>query len=140
LAHHARMRALKMALIGAMITVLAEGGIAATITVHAPDGQGRVFIDVLGKINDGDFKTFKEKTDQIYPTVAGHPKKQIIVTLTSSGGSVNSALQIGDQIRKRGMSTFVPRAQLYQRVRTYLARRSATNRWQYSADRISRCL
>jgi hypothetical protein len=54
-----------------------------------------VFVDVVGQINDGDFKTFKEKTDQIYPIGAGHPKKQMIVTLTSSGGSINPALQIG---------------------------------------------
>ena len=57
------------------MAVLAEGGsMAATITVHAPDGEGRVFVDVVGKINDGDFETFKEKTDQIYSIGAGHPK------------------------------------------------------------------
>jgi hypothetical protein len=65
---------LKMALIGAAIIVLAEGSMAATITVHEPDGQGRVFVDVVGQINDEDFKTFKEKTDQIYPIGAGHPQ------------------------------------------------------------------
>ena len=32
----------------------------------------------------------------------------MIVTLMSYGGSINPALQIGDLIRKRGMSTFVP--------------------------------
>ena len=99
---------LKAALIGAMIIVLAEGGMAATIMVHAPDGEGRVFVDVVGKINDGDFETFKEKTDQIYPIGASHPKKQVIVTLMSYGGSINPALQIGDVIRKRSMFTFVP--------------------------------
>jgi hypothetical protein len=94
-----------MALIGAAIIVLAEGSMAASITVHAPDVEGRVFVDVVGTINDGDFKTFQEKTDQIYPFGAGHP---VIVTLMSYGGSINPALQIGDRIRKRGMSTFVP--------------------------------
>jgi hypothetical protein len=65
-----------MALIAATIIVLAEGGMAATITVHAPDGEGRVFVDVVGTINDEDFKTFKEKTDQIYPIGAGHPRSK----------------------------------------------------------------
>ena len=82
--------------------------LSATITVHEPDGEGRVFVDVVGTIDDEDFKTFKEKTDQIYPIGFGHPKKQVIVTLVSYGGSISPALQIGDWIRKRGMSTFVP--------------------------------
>jgi hypothetical protein len=73
-----------MALIAAAIIALAEGGTAATITVGAPDGEGRVFVDVVGKINDEDFKTFKEKTDQIYPIRPGH----LIVTLVSYGGDL----------------------------------------------------
>ena len=105
-----RIQALKMALIGAArIIMLAVGSsMAATITVHEPDREGRVFVDVIGPIDKEDFKTFKEKTDQIYPTGAGHPKKQVIVTLMSYGGSVRPAWQIADRIRKRGMSTFVP--------------------------------
>ena len=67
-----------------------------------------MFVDVVGTIKDEDFKTFKEKTDQIYPIGAGYPRKQVIVTLVSYGGSINPALQIGDLIRKRGLSTFVP--------------------------------
>ncbi len=102
------IRALSLALVGATIAVLTEAGMAATITVHAPDGEGRVFVDVVGKINGEDFKAFKEKTDQIFPIGAAYPQKQMIVTLTSPGGSINSAVQIGDQVRKRGMSTFVP--------------------------------
>jgi hypothetical protein len=104
----------KMALIGATTALVAATTIAptealsATITVHEPDGEGRVFVDVVGTINDEDFKAFKEKTDQIYPIGAGHPKKQVIVTLVSYGGSINPALQIGDLIRKRSLSTFVP--------------------------------
>jgi hypothetical protein len=103
-----------MALIGATTALVAATTIAptealsATITVHEPDGEGRVFVDVVGTINDEDFKTFKEKTDQIYPSGAGYPRKQVIVTLVSYGGSINPALQIGDLIRKRGLSTFVP--------------------------------
>jgi hypothetical protein len=76
LANQARIWAVRMALIAATIIVLAEGGMAATITVHAPDGEGRVFVDVVGTINDEDFKTFKEKTDQIYPIGAGHPRSK----------------------------------------------------------------
>src|SRR5262249_29091228 len=97
-----------MALIGAAIIVLTKGGMAATITVHAPDAQGRVFVDLVGDIDEGDFKTFKEKTDQIWPIGPGHPNKQVIVTLISSGGRAQPALLIGDWIRKRGMSTLVP--------------------------------
>ena len=76
MAHQARIWALKLALIGATTIVLAEGGMAATITVHAPDGEARVFVDVVGTINDGDFETFKEKTDQIYPIGAGYPRSK----------------------------------------------------------------
>jgi hypothetical protein len=53
LAHQTRIQALKVALIGATAIVLAEQGMAATITVHAPDGEGRVFVDVVGKIMTG---------------------------------------------------------------------------------------
>jgi hypothetical protein len=88
--------------------MLAKAAMAATIAVHAPDAQGRVFVDVVGQINDDDFKTFKEKTDQIYPIGSDYPNKQVIVTLISPGGHVKAGLLIGDQIRKRGMSTFVP--------------------------------
>ncbi len=103
---HARIQALKMALIGAAIIMLAEGSsMAATITVHAPDGDGRVFVDVVGKIDDGDFETFKQKTQQIG---ASNPKKLMIVTLMSNGGAIGPAMQIGEWIRKRGMLTFVP--------------------------------
>jgi hypothetical protein len=64
-----------------------------------------VFVDVIGKIDDGDFETFKEKTDQIG---ASHPKRQVIVTLVSYGGLVGPAMQIGELIRQTGMATFVP--------------------------------
>jgi TonB family protein len=101
-------QALKAALVAVTIIVPVREALSATITVHAPDGDGRVFVDVVGQINVEDFKTFKEKTDQIYPIGAGHPNKQAIVTLVSYGGRADAALQIGDWIRKRGMSTFVP--------------------------------
>ena len=64
-------QALKMALIGATTALVAAtiivptAALSATITVREPDGEGRVFVDVVGTINDEDFKTFKEKTDQI---------------------------------------------------------------------------
>jgi hypothetical protein len=101
-------QAVKSALVAVLIMAPAREALSATITVHATDGVGRVFVDVVGQINDEDSKTFKEKTDQIYPIGAGHPNKQMIVTLISNGGSMKPAWQIADQIRKRGMSTFVP--------------------------------
>jgi len=50
------------------LTIIAPAreGLSATITVHEPDCDRRVFVDVVSEINDGDFKTFEEKTDQIY--------------------------------------------------------------------------
>ena len=96
----------KIAVALAAAILLAKASVAATFTVHALDGEGRVFVDVLGTINDGDFKAFQEKTDQIY--LNGQPKKPVIVTLLSYGGSIGPALQIAELIRKRGMSTFVP--------------------------------
>jgi ATP-dependent protease ClpP protease subunit len=101
-------QALKAALVAVTIIAPVREALSATITVHAPDGDDRVFVDVVGQINVEDFKIFKEKTDQIYPIGAGHPNKQVIVTLISNGGSMKPAWQISDQIRKRGMSTFVP--------------------------------
>ena len=77
----------KMALIGATTALVAAtiivptAALSATITAREPDGEGRVFVDVVGTINDGDFKTFTEKTDQINPIGTGHPRKQVIVTL-----------------------------------------------------------
>jgi hypothetical protein len=98
----------KAALVAVLIIAPAREAWSATITVHATNAVGRVFVDVVGQINDEDFKTFKEQTDQIYPIGSGHLNKQMIVTLMSYGGSIGPALQIADQIRKRGMSTFVP--------------------------------
>src|SRR5262245_43241434 len=99
-AHQNHIQALKVALIGATMVMLAEGrSMAATITVHAPDGNGRVFVEVVGKIDDGDFETFKEKTDQIYRG-ASDPKKLVIVTLMSNGGAVGPAMDIGRLVRK----------------------------------------
>ena len=104
-AHQISLQALKVLIVAAIIVLAERGSMAATITVHAPDGEGRVFVDVIGKIDYGDFETFKEKTDKIYPT---DPKKLVIVTLVSYGGRIGPAMQIGELVRKRGMLTFVP--------------------------------
>jgi hypothetical protein len=76
----------------------AREALSSIITVHTTDGVGRLFVDVVGPINDGDFKTkaFQEKTDQIYPIGAGHPNTQMIVTLISNGGSMKPAWQIAE--------------------------------------------
>jgi hypothetical protein len=34
---------------------------AATVTVHEADSDGRVFVDVVGKINTDDVNTFKKR-------------------------------------------------------------------------------
>ena len=104
-AHQTSIQALKVLIVAAIIVLAERGSMAATITVHAPDGEGRVFVDVIGKIDYGDFEIFKEKTDKIYST---DPKKLVIVTLVSYGGRIGPAMQIGELVRKRGMLTFVP--------------------------------
>ena len=127
LAHQIRIQALKMALIGATIIMLAVGSMAATITVHAPDGEGRVFVDLVGRIEDGDFETFKQKTDQIE---ASHPKKLVIVTLMSYGGVIHPAMpdrRVGTQKTYVDLRPWRPH--VCQRVRTHLGLRMATNRW-----------
>jgi hypothetical protein len=99
-------QAVKVAFVAVTIIAPAREAVSATFTVHEPDGEGRVFVDILGTINDGDFQTFKDKTDQLYPIGPSHPKKQVIVTLISYGGRMNPALQIGNRIRDIGMYTF----------------------------------
>src|SRR5262245_22704197 len=79
---------------------------AATITVHDPDSHGRVFVDLVGKIEDGDVETFQAKTAKVLPANSFRPK--IIVTLVSPGGNTGPAMRIGDLIRRNAMSTFVP--------------------------------
>jgi hypothetical protein len=116
----------------------APASMAATITVHPSDSDGRVFVDVVCNIDDGDFEAFKEKTDQIS---FSDPKKLVIVTLVSYGGSIFPAMQIGEWVRKRGMLTFVTGDRACASACVLIwARRIAANRWPYSTDRISRCL
>jgi hypothetical protein len=38
---------------------------AATITMHNPDSHGRVFVDLVGKIEDGDAEIFQAKTTKV---------------------------------------------------------------------------
>ena len=99
---------MKTAVFGVFALVLVSPAGAATITVHDADSDGRVLVDVVGKISDKDFITFKQKTDQIYPIGAGTSKKEVIVTLISPGGTLGGGLRIGELIREKRMSTFVP--------------------------------
>jgi hypothetical protein len=92
--------AVATALLAATMIVPAH---AATITVHEPDSHGRVFIDLVGKIERGDADTFRARMAEI-----SAPKSKVIVTLVSSGGDASSALQIGSLIRGHAMSTLVP--------------------------------
>jgi hypothetical protein len=79
---------------------------AATITVHDPDSLGRVFVDLVGKIEDGDAETFQAKTTKV--TSGNFGGRKMIVTLVSPGGKTNPAMRIADLIRRNAMSTFVP--------------------------------
>jgi hypothetical protein len=53
---------LRLPLIPALIIMLAQGSLAATITVHDSDANGRVFVDVVGDINPDDAEIFESKT------------------------------------------------------------------------------
>jgi hypothetical protein len=121
------LQAVKAALVAATLIAPAREAISATFTVHEPDGEGRVFVDILGTINDGDFQTFKDKTDQIYPIGPGHPKKQVIVTLWRPHKSRLADRRLDTQKTHVHLRPWGSR--VCQRVRTHLARRSATNRW-----------
>jgi hypothetical protein len=90
---------LRLPLIPALIIMLAQGSLAATITVHDSDANGRVFVDVVGDINPDDAEIFESKTANL---------RNVIIALVSDGGTVLSALQIGEWVRKNAMTTFVP--------------------------------
>ena len=98
--------ALRAALPCVLAVALTSPAGAATITVHEPDAQGRIFVDLVGKIEKGDAETFQSKTGKILPTSVGRPR--IIVTLVSAGGDTGAAMQIAALIRRHVMSTFVP--------------------------------
>jgi uncharacterized protein YraI len=89
----------RLPLIPALIIMLAQGSMAATITVHDADPNGRVFVDVVGRINLDDADIFETKTANF---------RRVIVTLVSPGGNPLSAIRIGETIRKNAMTTFVP--------------------------------
>jgi hypothetical protein len=100
--------AMRTAVSGVLALALMSPAGAASITVHDTDVQGRVFVDIVGPIADEDFITFRQKTDPIYPIEGGTSKKEVIVTLVSPGGNLRGGLRIGERIREKGMSTFVP--------------------------------
>jgi hypothetical protein len=74
---------------------------AADITVASPDANGRIFVDVAGEIALGDAKTFDEKS-------ANLEGEHVYVSLKSNGGNALAGGSIGDTIRVRGMSTYIP--------------------------------
>jgi hypothetical protein len=76
----------RLPLIPALIIMLAQGSVAATITVHDADPNGRVFVDVVGRINLDDADIFETKTANF---------RRVIVTLVSPGGNPLSAIRIG---------------------------------------------
>src|SRR5262245_21725959 len=84
-------------LIGLCVTSAAQ---AATITVHAEDNYGRIFVDIAGDITLADIKTFSDN-------VARLPSEKVYVSLSSEGGSAVAA-EMGNYIRLSGMKTLVP--------------------------------
>src|SRR5215211_9432284 len=123
-------RPITAALFAATIICLAKGSLAATITVHWPDANCLVFVDVVGEIKPGDDDTFAREVEKIAtlpdealtdstPAVPGtkfypvvpisklEKASKVIVTLIGPGGSL-TGLRIGELIKAKGMSTFVP--------------------------------
>lgn len=95
------MRAVFVLIVPLYLIVPVKSAAAADITVSPPDKNGRVFVDVSGPINLSDEKTFGEKTQNLD---ADHT----YVSLSSNGGNAISGGAMGDIIRFRGMSTYVP--------------------------------
>jgi hypothetical protein len=81
---------------GAALATTALPSSAAQIEVH-----GGTSITIDGKIEHGDFETFKVKTS---------PLGKAVVVLASPGGNLLAGIQIGEMIRLRGWSTYVPSA------------------------------
>ena len=79
------------------LTSVAQG---ATITVHPEDNNGRIFVDIAGKITSADIKTFFDKVEHL-------PSEKVYVSLSSDGGDAVGVV-IGDHIRLSGMKTLVP--------------------------------
>jgi hypothetical protein len=62
--------------------------------------------------------------------VRNDPSQPKLDLARAACGSINSALQVGDYIRKRGISTFCSgQSHVHERLRTHLACRKATIRW-----------
>jgi hypothetical protein len=91
-------------LVGVFALFLAQRATAATIIVNTPDTYGRTFIDVVGEILPGDDKTFEQKVVNLYKLA----QRSVIVTLASPGGSALTAMAIGELIKTRGWTTYVP--------------------------------
>jgi hypothetical protein len=91
-----RARASVVAAIG--IGLVAGPAEAAEIAVNNPDQDGRVFVDIVGNIEAGDDKTFREKVG-----VLADPEK-VVVTLTSDGGEFVTAFLVGERLGERLLS------------------------------------
>jgi hypothetical protein len=76
---------------------------AADIIIQHPDAWGRIFVDIVGEIVAGDDTAFQGKVAE----KVGLPNP-IIVSLSSPGGDILPAINIGDFIHNHGWSTYVP--------------------------------
>jgi hypothetical protein len=79
---------------------LTSGAQGASITVHPEDNNGRIFVDIAGKITSTDIKSFFDKIEHL-------PSEKVYVSLSSDGGEAVAA-EIGNHIRLSGMKTLVP--------------------------------
>jgi hypothetical protein len=74
----------------------------ASITVNVPDAHGRIFVDVVGEIVDGDEKVFEQRVAILHT----HDDK-VIVSLSGPGGVALPAIRIGELIHEYGWATHV---------------------------------
>jgi hypothetical protein len=86
-------------IVGLWLVMPAE---AASITVNAPDGHGRIFVDVVGEIVAADERAFEQKVAILH----SHADK-VIVTLSGPGGAALPAMKIGELIHENGWTTYV---------------------------------
>jgi hypothetical protein len=75
---------------------------AASITVNAPDADGRIFVDVVGEIVAADEKAFEQKVATLHTNIG-----KVIVTLSGPGGEALPAMKIGQLIHEHGWATHV---------------------------------
>jgi hypothetical protein len=80
---------------------------AANIMPNLPDAKGHVFIDLSGKISEGDDKKFDNVLSNILSK--NNNPKSLILRLSSEGGSFLPAIAIAESVSSAGPATYAPK-------------------------------